>query len=133
MSTKLIQLIGFNGKNVYYDPKSKILYSRNNGSKGISYLKCYEDVKGKTKKNRKKWKPCGGRAKLDDASGKSWPTHCHAEHKNHEIVYRDLMSLNTMKDRCRFLAKNYPGQSHKLSNKIIFLTEIAKYVYTLIT
>lgn len=125
MSTKLIQLKGFNGKNVYYDPKGKYLYSRNNGYKGTSYLKCFEDVKGAKKKNREEWLPCGGRRRLD-ANGKSWPSHNHAKHKNHESVYRDLISLNDMKEKCRFSAKNYPGLTHKMSTKIIFLTEIAK-------
>lgn len=69
MSTKLIKLQGFNGKNVYYDPEKKYLYSRNNGYKGVSYLKCFEDVKGKNKKNRKDFNSCGGRRHLD-ANGK---------------------------------------------------------------
>lgn len=127
MSTKLIRLKGFNGKNVYYDPKRKYLYSRNNGYKGTSYLKCFEDVKGAKKRKKKNWKPCGGRRRLN-ANGKSWSTHGHAKHKNHETVYRDIISLNAMKESCRFLGENYSGQTHKISPKIIYLTEIAKYV-----
>lgn len=123
---KLIQLKGFNGRNVYYDSLGKYLYSRNNGYKGTSYMKCFEDVRRKKKKKRKN--SCGGRCRMD-ANGKSWQSHDHAKHKNHEIIYRDLVSLNAVKERCQFLAANYPGQAHKMSTKIIFLTEIAKYVY----
>lgn len=119
MSTTLIQLKGFNGKTVYYDPMKKHLYSRNNGYKGVSYLKCYEDVNCKSN-------PCEGRRRLHDADGRSWPTHGHSKHKNHKITYRDLISLNNMKERCSYLAQNYPGQAHKVSTKIIYLTEMAK-------
>lgn len=125
MPTKLNQLKSFNGRNVYYDPEEKYLYSRNNGYKETSYLKCFEDVKGQKKKTKSQSYPCGGRCRLD-ANGNSWLTHDHALHENHEILYRDLISLNVMKERCRFLAENYPGHAHKVSTKIIFLTEIAK-------
>lgn len=131
MSTTLIQLKGFNGKTVYYDPKMKHLYSQYCGYKKASYLMCYEDAKQKKKKGKSS-NPCGGRRRLD-GNGNSWSTHEHANHKNHEITYRDLVSLNAMKERCRFLSQNYPGHAHKVSTKIIYLTEIAKYVYILPT
>lgn len=56
----------------------------------------------------------------------------HIHEANHEIVFRDLESLNAMKNHCRYLAANFPYSAHLIPVKEIFLSEMAKFVYFLI-
>lgn len=127
MSTMLIEVKGWSGGLVYYAPDEEHLYCRKDGYNGTKYLVCYETVASRSKKNKKSVK-CPARRHLDEKSGKSSCTLSqHSSHDNHEVIYRDLVSLNAMKDRCRYLAENFPGCAHRISVKGIFLKELSKY------
>lgn len=132
MTALLVEIKGWNGGTVYYAPDEKHLYCRKDGYKGTSYLVCYEAVASKGKKKRDKIQ-CPARRHLDEKTGKVSCTQSqHGNHENHEIMYRDLISLNAMKDRCRYLAENFPGCAHRISVKGIFLRELSKYVLYII-
>lgn len=127
MSNTLVAIDGWNGRTVFYEPNEKHLYCRKDGYNGTVYLVCYDTVTSKSKRKGKKTDKCPARRHLDERTGQSVCTKAHINHGNHEIMYRDLVSLNAMKDQCRYLADNFPGYAHRISIKGIFLRELAKY------
>lgn len=121
-----IEVAGFNGGLWYYLPAEKHLFKRKDERNGNVYLTCYDSKDtAKMKREDLSFKPCMARCilknKLYFRTGVD-----HNNHGDHEITFRDLISLNAMKDRCRFLAEHFPHSSHKISIKEIFLLEMAK-------
>lgn len=134
----MISLNGWNGGTVYYAPNEKHLYVRKDSYRGKLYLVCHDTVLKKTKNNKKNRKnnkkdqnknemKCPGRCIYNPTTGAYKMTRKHNHRTNHEIEYKDLVSLNAMKDLCRFLAKHLPGSAHKIPVREIFLMEMAKY------
>lgn len=125
MST-LIPITGWSGGTLYYAPEEKHLYTRKRHYNGTAYLACYDNVTSHSKKGKRP--KCPGKRHVNLETEESRIT-CHhlADHSNHEVLYRDLISLNAMKDQCRFLAKHFPWSAHKVPIKEIFLLEMAKY------
>lgn len=120
-------ITGSNGKSILYYFNSH-LYVRKSSSRdgNILYLECYEASLSKNKDNNGNFKVCGARLQIDqstklcEANGT-----CH-KHENHEVKFRDLVSLNAMKEKCRYLAEHFPFSSRKIPVKEIFLLEMAK-------
>lgn len=108
---------------MYYAPKEKHLYVKNKNTNGKIYLDCYDTIRNKSNTR------CRAKCIYTSANEHSRTTANHTDHENHEVTYRDLVSLNNMKDHCRYLAKNFPTSAHKVSVKEIFLLEMAKYVF----
>lgn len=126
MEYKVIK--GFNSGTLYYIPEDGHLYVRKDSKHGKVYLTCYDESLTKKKaKQDSLFRPCPARAHLDVESNLCYKTNaCHTNHEDHGLKYRDLQSLNAMKEHCRFLATHFPFSSHKIPIKEIFLLEIAK-------
>lgn len=50
----------------------------------------------------------------------------HSHQHDHERVFRDLVSLEAMKEKCKQLAEWCPLSSYRIPAKEIFMTELAK-------
>lgn len=113
--------------NLYYVTEDKHIYVRKTlKESGRSYLVCYDSVLKKKVANIEK---CTARCTLDEVNGLCFRNSTpHSDHENHEVAFRDLQSLNAMKDHCRYLASNFPLSARKVPIKEIFLAEMAKYV-----
>lgn len=130
----LIDVPGFNGGLLYYVPDKKHFNVREKEcDNGNMYLICHDQMEyknemRKSEKNRKKEViSCSGRCFMNRITGEMRLTGGHS-HKDHELMYKDLISLNAMKNKCRFIAENFPLSAHKMSIREIFLMEMVKYV-----
>lgn len=129
----LIEVVGFNGGTLYYEPDAKHFYVKEKDHNGNTYMIChdqmeYKNERRKSEKNRSKkdLKPCPARCSFNHITGEMKLTAEHAHEDNHEVMYKDLMSLDSMKDKCRFLAEHFPFSAHKVSVREIYLMEMAK-------
>lgn len=131
-----ILIKGFNGGDLFYVPDEEHLYVRKSNKKGKKYLACYHTVKsGKDDYDDDdddddeydEDEKCLARCTFDEDSSlvhrNSTP---HSNHRNHEITFRDLQSLNAMRDHCRYLSTNFPFSARKIPIKEIFLAEMVK-------
>lgn len=123
--SSIVTLNGWNGGNVYYASDEELLYVRKNEYNGKYFLVCHDTVMNKKDKNKNE-KKCPGRCHYNSITGECVITTKHNHSTKHKIEYNDLVSLNAMKDMCRYLAANLPGSAHKISVKEIFLMEMAK-------
>lgn len=123
-----VTLKGFNDGMLYYIPADGHLYVRKYSKNSKIYLSCYERcLTKKFAKNNPSFQLCPAKVHLDTKTNLCYRTNApHTSHDDHELKYRDLQSLNGMKDHCRFLAKHFPFSCHKIPIKEIFLLEIAK-------
>lgn len=122
---KLIEVNGFHGGIIYYSSKEKHLYvQRGKMRNGDLYLACYDTILNKLNSQ------CSAKRVYNKGNRYSRSTnHKHTKHGHHEIIYRDLVSLNNMKNQCRYLTQNFPTSAHKVPIKEIFLQELAKYIF----
>lgn len=49
--------------------------------------------------------------------------HCH---RDHNVIYKDLLSLNAMRNTCTLLNEHCPSSAHRIPLYDIFLQEISK-------
>lgn len=137
-----IQIKGFSGGNLFYVPDEKHLFmQKSRSSKKLKkYLVCYDTVLSKNKVGG------GADSEFDDENFKEvicngCPARCtfdektglvirnfspHTNHVDHEIKFRDLQTLNAMKDHCRYLATNFPFSARRIPIRDIYMTEMAK-------
>lgn len=125
MTEKLIEVTGYHGGTIYYSTEEKHLYVKRGKTRkgGEAYLACYDTILDKPNSQ------CPAKRVYTKVNGHSRSTNpLHSNHENHEIIYKDLISINNVKNHCRYLAENFPTSAHKVSIKEIFLLEMAKYV-----
>lgn len=123
---EFIAVKGRQGGNLYYVKEDKHLYVRKTLASGISYLACYNTV---LKNQDSHIQGCSARCTLDETKGLCFRNSTyHSHHENHEVVFRDLQSLNAMKEHCRYFALNFPFSAKKTPIKEIFLAEMSKLV-----
>lgn len=126
-----IQIKGFQSGNLFYLPSEKHLFLQKSSKSGKKFLVCYDTVAsvGVNEDNNDDYDSltCCARCTFDEKTGlcrrNSSP---HTDHDDHEIKFRDLQSLNAMKDHCRYLATNFPFSARKIPIKEIYLSEMAK-------
>lgn len=83
------------------------------------YYNCYDALNGSN--------GCKARCTIDLKTNKCTRNYKqHNGHGNHEVTYRDMESLNEMKNHCKYLRKHFPFSATKIPIKEIFLTEMAK-------
>lgn len=125
---EFINIKGFRGGNLYYVQEDGHLFIRKTLKSGKMYLACYDTIRTKKQKiEDPDFKECQARCSIDSATGVFWRNlTCHRDHDTHELIYRDLQSLNSMKDQVRYLAANFPFSARRIPIKEIFLTEMAK-------
>lgn len=121
-----IYITGFNGGRLLYLKREKHLFTRKDIKNGTSYWICYDTIA--TAKNLMPGS-CRARCKVDEATQvyerNNTPHTCV---EDHELYFRDMESLNAMKDHCRYLATNFPYSAYKIPIKDIFLVEMTKLV-----
>lgn len=116
-------LVGFNnGKNpLLYLREDKRLFVQKISRYGKTEYICYDSILS----GKNKAECCRARVTI---SGEACTRNqiAHSCNGTHEIIYRDLNSLNEMRERCRSLRFACDTSSHKISVKDIFLQVIAK-------
>lgn len=114
------------GRCLLYLTSEKHLFVRKNKEpkNGKVYWVCYDSILlGADAKPGS----CAARCTVDVNSGQCWRNETkHCQHESHEITFKDLESLNAMKNHCRYLATNFPFSAHKIPISEIFLTEMGK-------
>lgn len=123
-----IAIKGFRGGNLFYIREKKRLFLRKSTKLGQTYLVCYDTVLTKNyKKKNPSFEACPSRCVLNESTGLlRYTESSHREHDDHECIFNDLVSLNAMKDRCRYLAVNYPYSARRIPVKEIYLAEMSK-------
>lgn len=116
---------GFHSGMLLYVPSEKHLYVRKSSRNGTVYLTCYDTIISKNDINNEVF--CSARCHLQQNTCVRTEAP-HTNHENHEMIYKDLVSLNAMKDTCRLLAEWFPISAKNIPIKEIFLMEMAKYV-----
>lgn len=121
-------ITGFSDKggSLLYLISEKHLFVRKNKEpkNGKVYWVCYDSiVVGADGKPGS----CAARCTVDVNNNQCWRNDTnHSRHECHEITFKDLESLNAMKDHCRYLSTNFPFSAHKIPISEIYLTEMAK-------
>lgn len=107
---KLLYLIG----------EKHLFYRKGDSYDGTkAYYACYETIDGTGS--------CKARCTLDLQSEKCTRNNKpHISHESHDVTFRDMESLQAMKNHCKYLATNFPFSAHKIPISEIFLTEMAK-------
>lgn len=106
-----------------YIRAEKHLFSRTHEKNGIAYYCCYHKIMVGDNKQA----ACAARCKINlKTSVCNRNGTVHTDHTNHEVVFRDLESINSMKNHCRYLAEHFPFSAHRIPIKDIFLGEMAK-------
>lgn len=116
---------GFKGGNLLYLREEKHLFVRKSGENGEETFICYQSVLSKSSKNLSQ-PNCTARVKLNGEKICSRNKIAHTNHENHEILFRDFQTLNTVRKNCKTLQKIIPITAHKISVKEVFLQEMAK-------
>lgn len=121
-------ITGFSDKGgslLYLEAEKHLFVRKNKNLKnGKVYWVCYDSI---TMGNDQQLGPCGARCTVDVINNRCWRNGAkHSGHGSHEVTFRDLQSLNAMKNHCRHLADNFPFSAHRIPISEIFLTEMAK-------
>lgn len=113
---------GFSGKGFpLYLHDEKHLFVKKSEQNGRQYYQCYHVLR----KEQSDFKPCPVYCVVKDGEcHKNDAVHSHQE--DHKIQYRDMQSLNAMKETCRWLRIHCPSSAHKISLYDIFMLEISK-------
>lgn len=117
---------GFRGGSLLYLHQEKHLFYQTHNRDGRLEFSCYDnnlpkDYKSSEQQSRK----CNAKVivKEDICRRNNTDHQCHA---NHELVFRDLQTLNEIKERCQKVSEWCPISAHKISAKEIFMTMLAK-------
>lgn len=113
---------GFSGKGLLlYLHDEKNLFVKQSARNSTEFFQCYHILQ----KNQPDYKPCpvyctvaGGECHRNAA--------IHSHSTNHKVEYRDMLSLNAMKETCRWLKDHCPSSANKIPLQDIFLLEISK-------
>lgn len=117
---------GFHGSTLLYIHEEKHLFMKTNDRNGRTEYICYEVALSKEKYRYEEPKiKCNARASTKQNMCKRNKVE-HQQHANHELVFRDLQTLNAIKEKCRLLSEWCPSSAHKISAKEIFMIELAK-------
>lgn len=112
---------GFHSGDILYLKHEKHLFYRKNSRNGNEEYACYHNILLKNKKIKSDKKVIIDGNKICVRNKIQ-----HSKHDDHEINFRDLITLNAIKDKCRKLQEILPIVSHKASAKIFYLQEMAK-------
>lgn len=111
---------GYSSGCLLYLKSEKHLFVRKETKNNRTYWVCYDTIKSGAGS-------CKSRCIVDEKTKKCNRNDTpHGAHENHELDFKDLVSLNAMKDHCRYLAQNFPYSAHKIPIKAIFMAEMIK-------
>lgn len=104
--------------------EEKHLFYQTHEKNGKVYFACYHKI---VPEEYGQQSSCPARCNIDTTSRVCQRNGSpHTDHANHEVIFRDLKSLNSMKDACRYLQQNFPFSAHRIPIKEIFIHEMAK-------
>lgn len=118
---------GFHSGTLMYLHEEKHLFRKVNDRKGQEEWMCYESILPQMYRLNELDPPTKCTAKtfrIENLLRRNQIAHSH--HHDHELVFRDLVSLEAMKEKCRKLAEWCPLSSYRIPAKEIFMTELAK-------
>lgn len=115
-------LTGFSGKGLLlYLHDEKNLFIKKSERNQSQYYECYHVLQ----KAQPDYKACPVYCVIKDGEcNRNGAIHSHPT--NHKVEYRDMVSLNAMKETCRWLRTYIPSSAHKVSLYDIFMLEISK-------
>lgn len=121
------------GHPLLYLQEERHLFVRSNERSGQVEYACYEKHRSNRYKNpnhQEENSNCTARVFLKDGVVRRNSIQ-HKNHENHELIFRDLQTLNAVKEKSRMLLEWCPLSSSKVSAKELLATELAKYVHIL--
>lgn len=119
---------GFSGKGLLlYLENEKNLFIEKSKQNRCTYYECYHVLQ----KSQPDYKPCPVRCVVEDGECRR-NGRVHSHEMNHKIQYRDMQSLNAMKETCRWLREHCPSSAYKIPLYDIFMLEISKWVFPLL-
>lgn len=113
-------VVGFKGKStlLYLHDDKNLFVRKSNAGNNIQY-ECYHNVT-----NNENYRRCSVYCTVkEDVVKRNFERHCHTDHS---IKYKDLVSLNAMRQTCTFLKEHCPSSAHRIPLYDIFLNEISK-------
>lgn len=118
---------GFHSGTLLYLHKEKRLFRKVNDRKGQEEWMCYHSILPKRYQLNEPTDYTKCKAKTFVTADLLRRNNIVHNHRcDHELVYRDLKSLEAMKEKCRQLAEWCPLSSFRIPAKEIFMTELAK-------
>lgn len=112
-------IVGFKGRGyLLYSHNEKNLFVKKSEENNMERYECYQNVIAGSDRRCPVYCMVEG-DKITRNDGK----HCHADHN---VKYKDLVSLNAMRKTCVFLKENLPSSAFRISLYDIFLQEISK-------
>lgn len=133
MQYELIQGFHDSAHQLLYAPGEKHLYVQKYNRSGQLEFICYESILPQEyrNKNEPNHSNCTARAILrENICYRNQISH--QGHQNHELVYRDLKTLNAVKEKCKKLVEWCPLSAAKISAKELLAVELSKYVFLFI-
>lgn len=113
---------GFSGRGyLLYLHDERNLFIKNKTTNSADYYQCYHVLL----KNEPGYIPCpvtcivnGSNCRRNSAE--------HSHQTDHKVQFRDMQSINAMKETCRWLHEHCPSSASKIPLHDIFLLEISK-------
>lgn len=113
---------GFRGKGLLlYVEAEKNLFVEKSKRNQTKYYECYHVME----KDQPNYVPCHVRYAVEGEECRRVNDEVHS-HENHKVEYRDMQSLNAMKETCRWLREHCPSSAYKIPVYEIFMLEISK-------
>lgn len=114
------------GHPLLYLHGEKHLFYRSNERSGHVEYSCYEKSRPDRYKNNKEANvKCTARVFLDN--GRVYRNQIrHQCHENHETIFRDLQTLEAVKEKARLIKKWCPLSASKVSAKELLAVELAR-------
>lgn len=112
---------GFGGKGMLlYLRHEKTLFVKKVTRDDYAYYECYHNMQ-----KYKGFKSCSASCSIIRGEfRRNQEEHCHQE--NHKIKYKDLLSINAMKETCYWLREHCPPSAHKIPLYDIYMLEMSK-------
>lgn len=113
---------GFNGKgSLLYLHDEKNLFVRKVKRDAYEYYECYHNLQ----KYEYGFEHCPVSCSIQQGELRRNEAE-HSHQGNHKVYFRDLQSLNAMKETCYWLRDHCPSSAHKIPSYDIFMLEISK-------
>lgn len=112
-------------KLLYLHRENHLFYHTNNRSGQDEYT-CYDHLLREDYKSENNHSKCTARVFLNDQKQCRRNRIAHNAHQNHELAFRDLKTLNAVKEKCRLLQEWCPLSATKVSAKELLAVELAK-------
>lgn len=120
------------GHDLLYFPSEDHLFYQSHVRAGQVEYTCYEKCRPGQYASPEGQSPdskCTAKVIVKDGKSRRNQTR-HTKHENHGLIFRDLQTLNTVKDKCRKLSEWCPLSSSKVSAKELLSIELAKWVFS---